>query len=100
MSDKIEVNYEELSSLSMSPVFDRMMGLAQIRDKLKQKKDDLLDSGWAGEAADKFKREMETTSIPYLLKLEGVLEELSSKMKRVAAQMKESEEQAGNLFKG
>lgn len=96
-SDRFQAKYDELEQLS--GMFANGGGqVGETMGKLKQAIENVR-SNWIGEAADKFRQEMESEVLPALGKLQAALNEGASKTKQMAQLIQEHEQQASNLFK-
>lgn len=98
-SDKVQVRYDELESISQSIVSlsDRT---SDLRSLLLRQVDVLHSGAWAGVGAEAFFSEMEHTMFPALDRLENALSNASGVIRHAADLFGEAEQQAAALFRG
>jgi WXG100 family type VII secretion target len=98
MADRIEVDYAQLEKLG-GLLAQRAETIESQMNRLRQSMDGLRNS-WKGEASDDFFAEFEDRAMPSMRRLYDVLTRTSQVLKQVSQTYRQSEEQAGNLFKG
>ncbi|PJF30756.1 MAG: hypothetical protein CUN52_03610 [Phototrophicales bacterium] len=98
MADRIEVDYAQLEKLG-GLLAQRAETIESQINRLRQSMDGLRNS-WKGEASDDFFAEFDDRAMPSMRRLYDVLTRTSQVLKQVSQAYRQSEEQAGNLFKG
>jgi len=98
MSDKIQADYGILKDLQ-AKVAQQAEEMRNVLKKLESTAQQ-LDSGWDGNAADKFKKEWDGLVRPALEKLNVRLDETSAGIGKVAQTFQSAEEEAKSLLHG
>jgi WXG100 family type VII secretion target len=96
-SSLFQSDYEELDTIAST--FNTLGGAVESEyTHLKQAIENMRDK-WIGEGSTKFFQEMEDEVLPGLQRLQQALEQGGGKIKSIAGQIREHEEQASSLFK-
>lgn len=96
-SEKIQVDYERLQELERS-CQDQAENTRQATQRVKSRVDNLRQSGWSGEGAAAFLREMDQDVFPAMLRLQEALLETADVMAVVARIFAEAEAEGAALF--
>jgi WXG100 family type VII secretion target len=96
-SNLFQSDYEELDTIAST--FNTLGSAVESEyNHLKQAVDNMREK-WIGEGATKFFQEMEDEVLPGVQRLQAALEQGGGKIKGVAGQIREHEEQASALLK-
>lgn len=97
MSDKIDVNYEQLQQIAK--MFDTEAdGIQQVLNSTKSRVDALVNAGWKGRGSETFFAEQQNIVLPSLNRLVKALHDASQVTQKVMQIYSSAEEQAKNLF--
>ncbi|MCS6834947.1 MAG: WXG100 family type VII secretion target [Anaerolineae bacterium] len=98
MSDRIEVNYEQLEEAKQR--WDSVQSIVEaMESRLRSRVDELVGGGWVGEAASRFSGEMNDVVLPKLKRLAAALQTAAETTSRISSTMSEAEDQAAGCFR-
>jgi WXG100 family type VII secretion target len=96
---KIQANYESLGQISQTFIREAQ-GLDQLFQQVGRTFEGLRNGGWVGAGANAFFTEMSELVIPALRRLLSALDDASSATEKISNLFQQSEQEAGNVFKG
>ena len=99
MSDTIQADYEQLEAIAGSfgkEADDITTTTARVRQSYQA----LKNGGWIGRGADAFFTEMDSEILPALQRFFNALEKGQSVTQQIIGDIRQTEEEAANLFKG
>lgn len=98
MSDRIEVNYEQLEDARRR--WANIQSIVEsMESRLRGRVDELVGGGWIGEAANRFSGEMNDVVLPKLKRLTTALQAAAETTSRISSTMSEAEDQAAGCFR-
>lgn len=98
MSDRIEVNYEQLEDARRR--WANIQSIVEsMESRLRGRVDELVGGGWIGEAASRFGGEMNDLVLPKLKRLTTALQAAAETTSRISSTMSEAEDQAAGCFR-
>jgi WXG100 family type VII secretion target len=97
MTDRIEVDYDELTRVTRSTSAEAD-AIAQLTSQTRAKVAQLHGSGWIGQGSDAFYAEMENVLLPAMDRLTKALTDTTDRTIDIIKVFHEAEEESRSLF--